>query len=119
MAGRFPHSVYGEGTPPDPRFSLANERTFLAWTRTALGLMAAGVALAALPVDVREPFGRIAAIALVVLGIAVAGHAWIGWLRTERALRHGRALPGAAGFSLVVTIVVALVGLALLVDGVR
>ena len=34
------------GTDPDPRFSLANERTFLAWIRTALGLIALGVAVA-------------------------------------------------------------------------
>ena len=38
---RFPRSVYGEGEEPDPRFSLANERTFLAWLRTALAMYAA------------------------------------------------------------------------------
>ncbi|EDX36625.1 MULTISPECIES: YidH family protein [Shigella] len=30
------------GEAPDYRFSLANERTFLAWIRTALGFLAAG-----------------------------------------------------------------------------
>ena len=30
---------------PDIRFTLANERTFLAWLRTAIGLIAAGVAV--------------------------------------------------------------------------
>jgi putative membrane protein len=30
---------------PDYRFTLANERTFLAWIRTALALIAGGVAL--------------------------------------------------------------------------
>ena len=30
---------------PDYRFTLANERTFLAWERTALGLLAAAVAV--------------------------------------------------------------------------
>ena len=44
---RFPRRVYGVGTEPDARFSLANERTFLAWIRTALALIAAGVALEA------------------------------------------------------------------------
>ena len=52
---RFPQSVYRDGSEPDPRFSLANERTFLAWIRTSLALFAAGVALEALaiPVDAR------------------------------------------------------------------
>lgn len=31
------------GEEPDPRFTLANERTFLAWTRTALALLASAV----------------------------------------------------------------------------
>ena len=33
---RWPSRVYAHGHEPDPRFSLANERTFLAWIRTAL-----------------------------------------------------------------------------------
>ena len=45
---RFPRWVYGVGTEPDARFSLANERTFLAWVRTSLAFSAAGVALEAL-----------------------------------------------------------------------
>ena len=44
---RWPRQVYAVGTEPDPRFSFANERTFLAWIRTALGFLAAGVAIAA------------------------------------------------------------------------
>ena len=31
-----------DGEEPDYRFTLANERTFLAWVRTALGLLAGG-----------------------------------------------------------------------------
>jgi putative membrane protein len=34
-----------QGQEPDYRFSLANERTFLAWIRTALAILASGVAL--------------------------------------------------------------------------
>ena len=37
--------VLGPGVEPDPRFSLANERTFLAWIRTGLALIAGGVAI--------------------------------------------------------------------------
>jgi putative membrane protein len=42
---RSPQSVYGIGAEPDPRFSFANERTFLAWVCTSLALIAAGVSL--------------------------------------------------------------------------
>ena len=46
---RWPSSVYAHGSEPDPRFSLANERTFLAWIRTALALVAGAAAIDALP----------------------------------------------------------------------
>lgn len=48
---RFPASVYRVGDEPDPRFSLANERTFLAWIRTSLGLTAGAVAMEAFAGD--------------------------------------------------------------------
>lgn len=118
MDSRFPRSLYSHGTEPDPRFSLANERTFLAWIRTSLGLVAAGVALEVLPVDVREPFGTVSAVALVLLGIASALHAWFAWCRTERALRLNRALPGPS-FSLLVVVVLVAAGLALAFDVLR
>ena len=44
---RLARRVFPEGTEPDPRFTLANERTFLAWMRTALAFIAGGVALEA------------------------------------------------------------------------
>src|SRR6478609_7961011 len=47
---RFPRSVFEHGEDPDPRFSLANERTFLAWIRTGLAFVAAGLAVEALQV---------------------------------------------------------------------
>ena len=50
---RFPRRLYGVGTEPDPRYSLANERTFLAWIRTSLTLMAAGVALEVLALEIQ------------------------------------------------------------------
>lgn len=115
---RFPRSVYEHGEAPDPRFSLANERTFLAWIRTSLGFVAAGVALVALPVDVREPFGPITSIVLISLGILTAVHAWLSWCRTERALRLNRPLPGP-GFSALVTLVLIGAGIALGVDLLR
>jgi putative membrane protein len=91
---RFPRSVYGVGTEPDPRFSLANERTYLAWLRTALALFAAGVALEALDVPVDPGFRLASAAVFVLLGLLGLVQAWRGWARTERALREARSLPG-------------------------
>jgi putative membrane protein len=91
---RFPKAVYGHGTEPDPRFSLANERTFLAWIRTSLALIAAGVALEALQMPIERELRFVSAIVFVVLGLLAAVQAWLGWVRTERALRENRALSG-------------------------
>lgn len=90
---RVPRRVYGVGDEPDVRFSLANERTFLAWVRTALALLAAGVALEALDVPVPAPLRLAGAVLLLVLGLLAAVQAGWGWARTERALRLGRPLP--------------------------
>lgn len=90
---RFPGWVYRHGTEPDPRFTLANERTFLAWVRTALALIAAGVALEALA-DAVEPGWRLsAAVLLLLLGMAVPPLAWVDWGANERAMREGAPLP--------------------------
>jgi hypothetical protein len=40
------HDPAGDEQEPDYRFTFANERTFLAWIRTALALIAGGVAVA-------------------------------------------------------------------------
>lgn len=91
---RFPSWVYRGGVEPDPRFSLANERTFLAWMRTALALLAAGVGLEALNIP-QQPRVRLpAAGVLLILGLLAVVQGWIGWARTERSLRLSRALPG-------------------------
>lgn len=99
---RFPRRVYAQGSEPDPRFSLANERTFLAWVRTALALFAAGVALEAVDVPAHAALRAAAALTFVLLGFVAAAQAWIGWSRTERALRLSRPLPGPASGILVV-----------------
>lgn len=91
---RFPQSVYGQGDEADARFSLANERTFLAWIRTSLALIAAGVALEALMIPVQEGLRFAAAAIFVALGILAPIHAWISWMRVERSLRLNRPLPG-------------------------
>ncbi|WP_369052346.1 DUF202 domain-containing protein [Kineococcus terrestris] len=90
--GRFPRGVYGTGAEPDPRFSLANERTFLAWLRTALALLAAGVALEALALPLQPGLRLAASLLLVVLGLVTPVQAWRGWARDERALRRAEPL---------------------------
>ncbi|MBM0224622.1 MULTISPECIES: YidH family protein [Micromonospora] len=90
---RWPRRVFSLGSDPDPRFSLANERTFLAWIRTSLALFAAGVALEAVNLPIVPGFRRASAIVLILLGAAAPAQAWFGWVRTELALRLGRGLP--------------------------
>lgn len=115
---RFPRRVYGVGDEPDPRFSLANERTFLAWVRTALALLAAGVAVEALALPIQEALRQAAALLFVVLGLLGAAQAWLGWARVERAMRRGRPLPsptlsGVVAGGIVVAGVLLVVGLLL------
>lgn len=105
---RFPQRVYRDGAEPDPRFSLANERTFLAWLRTALGMYAGAFALEALSLPASTGWRVAAAGVFLVLGTVAAVQAWLGWSATETALRQGRPLPGlAVGGLLVVGIIVA------------
>jgi putative membrane protein len=110
---RFPAGVYRIGKEPDPRFTLANERTYLAWIRTGLALIAAGVALEALGLDLQPQLRMIASVLLVLAGIATPIHAWFGWQRTERALRRDTPLP-AARLALPLGVALAVVGVVLL-----
>ena len=109
---RWPRQVYAVGTEPDPRFTFANERTFLAWIRTALGFLAAGVAIAAVA-RLAGPVGlevRIASVVLIVCGLACGVLAFRRWMVNERAMRLGEPLPSSP-MLLVVTAVVAGVAL--------
>ena len=90
---RFPASLYADGAEPDPRFTLANERTFLAWLRTSLAMTAGGVALEALGLGLQPQLRLAAAVLLILAGMTTAAQAWRGWIRTERALRRSRPLP--------------------------
>lgn len=83
-----------EGTEPDPRFTLANERTFLAWIRTSLAFLAGGVALEAFrSPNVPERLWSAAAVLVLVVGMLIGLGAAVRWLRVERAMRTGKALP--------------------------
>jgi len=111
---RRPRWLFGVGVEPDSRFSLANERTFLAWIRTALALLAGGVALEALDLPIDAPWSRSAAIILVVLGIVAPTWAWVSWARNERSVRMSQPLPAPTG-SIVLAVGVVLAGLSVLI----
>jgi putative membrane protein len=108
------------GHPIDVRFSFANERTFLAWNRTALALVTAGLAVTQLlpPFDV--PGGRrMIGIPLIVLGIVVALTSLWQWQANERAMVDRRALPTSklpmlvalvVGVTAIVALVLAAIG---------
>ena len=95
MRSRFPQSVYRHGSEPDVRFALANERTFLAWIRTALALIAGGVALEVLGLALHPGLRLAASLVLIVMGMITPALAWLGWQRSERALRLSTPLPGS------------------------
>jgi putative membrane protein len=107
---------------PDYRFTLANERTLLAWLRTGLALVAGGVAVATYAPDLGVPWGSGAvALALVLCGLvaALAGHR--RWRTNEDAIAAGRPLPDSrlvpaitASVAAVVVVVGVLVGVEVL-----
>lgn len=85
---------YEQGSDPDYRFTLANERTFLAWVRTALGLLAAGVALEQFGTGLHVTHLRTSlSVLLAALGLAIAAGAYRHWVRAESAMRLGLPLP--------------------------
>lgn len=84
------------GRDPDYRFSLANERTFLAWIRTSLALLAAGVAVIQFVSAFSLPGGRLTlGIVLIVLSLLIGATSYSRWERTERAMRLGQPLPAS------------------------
>ena len=82
------------GEAPDYRFSLANERTFLAWIRTSLGFLAAGVGLDQLAPDFATPVIReLLALLLCLFAGGLAIYGYLRWLRNEKAMRLKEDLP--------------------------
>jgi putative membrane protein len=102
------------GQEPDYRFSLANERTFLAWVRSALALLAGSLLLVQFATRLSPPWLATA------LGVALAGFsgvmsivAYRQWRANEVAMRHARPLPANPAVPLV-SVFVGLVALACL-----
>jgi inner membrane protein YidH len=80
-------SLERTGTDPDPRFTFANERTFLAWNRTALALIAAGLAAAQFLKFNFHGLRLIIAVPLIVLGALLALASYYHWADSERSMR--------------------------------
>nr|WP_086939286.1 DUF202 domain-containing protein [Thaumasiovibrio occultus] len=82
-----------QGKAPDYRFSLANERTFLAWIRTALALLAGAVGIDQLTPDLADPLIRLALCsALSLFAAFMAFFAYKRWSANEKAMRLGQDL---------------------------
>lgn len=91
---RLARRVFPEGTEPDPRFTLANERTFLAWMRTALAFIAGGVALKAFSdASFSSSTRKVLAVCVVCVGLVIGLAAAFRWVSVERSMRERRPLP--------------------------
>ncbi|MFE7224544.1 YidH family protein [Nocardioides sp. NPDC057577] len=115
--GRLDSWLYRETEEPDVRFTLANERTFLAWIRTSLAFLAVAVAVDTLEVGGGTALAVLAPLSLALLAAGCAAWSWWSWIRSERAIRRRDALPGRrAPLPLVFGVLgsIALVSLALL-----
>ena len=93
MWAAFDAWLYADTDEPDVRFTLANERTFLAWVRTSLGLLVAAMAADALHVGADTWLRLALCLALTLLAVGGVAHGWWSWARTERAIRRCDPLP--------------------------
>ncbi|MEU2390088.1 DUF202 domain-containing protein [Streptomyces sp. NPDC007369] len=109
-----PQRLRDEGETPDYRFSLANERTFLAWIRTALALVGGGFAVDQFLPDLRWGVRVGMALALLAVGAACALRAVNHWVSCERAMRRGEDLP-MSRFPVLLSLGVGLVAAAMVV----
>ncbi|MFP3990245.1 DUF202 domain-containing protein [Streptomyces sp. E11-3] len=105
-----PRRIREEGETPDYRFSLANERTFLAWVRTSMALVAGGFAVDQFLPDLRWGWRVGLAVSLLAFGALCALRAVNHWVRCELAMRRGEDLP-ASRFPALLSLAVGLVAL--------
>ena len=113
-----------DGTEPDPRFTFANERTFLAWSRTALALVVAGLGIVQLlPPVPGVPAGRhLLGVPMIALGAVLAVVAYTEWVRNQRALRRGDPLPRSVMpwvLAATITLMAIIAGVVLLISALR
>jgi putative membrane protein len=104
-----------EGENPDPRFTLANERTYLAWNRTALALVGGGLAASQLLHFDSDAIRLCVALPPIALGGVLAGLSYRRWEANERAMRLGQPLPAGPPRVLAYGLAVMAVAVAVLV----
>lgn len=80
------------GSEPDPRFTFANERTFLAWARTGLALIGGGLVAAQVLHFGLGGAHLLVAIPAILLGGLIGMASYRRWEANERAMRLGRPL---------------------------
>jgi putative membrane protein len=119
-----PVSIEEDDHEPDVRFTFANERTFLAWSRTALALVVAGLGVVQLlPPFPGVPWGRhLLGVPLIVFGAIVAIAAHAEWQRNQRALRRGAPLPASLLpkiLAVVIAVMAVIASVVLLLSAVR
>ena len=124
MTDAEPPGSADDGTEPDPRFTFANERTFLAWSRTALALVVAGLGVVQLlPPFPGVPWGRhILGVPLIVFGAVVAVVAYGEWGKSQRAMRLGQPLPRSVMprlLTAVITVIAVAAAVVVLVSALR
>jgi len=100
----------------DIRFSLANERTFLAYERTAIGLVAAALAV----FHLIEPSWaqRLLGLLLLASAVVAAAGGWIRFRQAGRAISEGRDLPAGTTVhlrALAILIVIVAAGISVVV----
>lgn len=106
--------VYSQGEEPDPRYTLANERTFLAWVRTTLAMLAGAVGLHSLGFPETDWVRGVLVVALALIGALLTALAFVRWARIEQAMRLREPLPRFT-LGLVVTVVLVVVSVLLAV----
>ncbi|WCE30470.1 YidH family protein [Vibrio sp. SCSIO 43137] len=97
------------GVAPDYRFSLANERTYLAWIRTAIALLAGAIAIDQLTPDLADPLIRkVLSTSLCSFSGILALFAYRRWATNEQAMRHNNELPYTDFLKIISAIVIVL-----------
>jgi putative membrane protein len=100
-----------EQRDPEVQFQLANERTYLAWLRTALALVASGVAAARLlSGQALRWVWELVGVLLILAGVVTAALARRRWRATDVAIREGEPMP-ASGIAVMIAVVIVLCGL--------
>ncbi len=97
------------GDEPDYRFTLANERTFLAYLRTSLAFYAGGLSAVQF-LDLEQRWvSRTIGVVLVLAGLTSTIGAYVRWKQNLAAMRANGPLP-ASRLPLLLATTIALAG---------